>query len=128
MSIASSHSLTVLGKPTPQGSMKWLPAKRKGGKTFPVVVASNQEQLTTYREAVRQEWLNKYGAPILREGPVEATLVFSFRRPDSHWKAVTKSGIDLRVRIPMTGGVDSLNVAAAAAVALYRLRPADDGR
>ena len=29
---------------------------------------------------------------------------------------------DIRVRIPMSGGVDSLNVAAAAAVALYRLR------
>lgn len=30
---------------------------------------------------------------------------------------------DRRVRIPMTGGVDSLNVAAAAAVACYALRP-----
>jgi tRNA G18 (ribose-2'-O)-methylase SpoU len=30
---------------------------------------------------------------------------------------------DLRVRIPMAGGVDSLNVAAAAAVALWALRP-----
>ena len=29
---------------------------------------------------------------------------------------------DLRVRIPMAGGVDSLNVAAAAAVAFYALR------
>ena len=32
---------------------------------------------------------------------------------------------DLLVRIPMREGVDSLNVAAAAAVALYALRPAD---
>jgi tRNA G18 (ribose-2'-O)-methylase SpoU len=31
---------------------------------------------------------------------------------------------DLAVRIPMAGGVDSLNVAAAAAVALWALRPA----
>jgi tRNA G18 (ribose-2'-O)-methylase SpoU len=31
---------------------------------------------------------------------------------------------DLRVRIPMGGGVDSLNVAAAAAVAFYATRPA----
>ena len=30
-------------------------------------------------------------------------------------------GADLRVRIPMRGAVDSLNVAAAAAVALYAL-------
>ena len=28
---------------------------------------------------------------------------------------------DLRVRIPMSGGVDSLNVAAASAIALYSL-------
>jgi tRNA G18 (ribose-2'-O)-methylase SpoU len=32
---------------------------------------------------------------------------------------------DLVVRIPMSGGVDSLNVAAAAAVALWATRPPD---
>jgi tRNA G18 (ribose-2'-O)-methylase SpoU len=32
-------------------------------------------------------------------------------------------GADLAVRIPMAGGVDSLNVAAAAAVALWAVRP-----
>lgn len=31
---------------------------------------------------------------------------------------------DLRVRIPMAGGIDSLNVAAATAIALHALRPA----
>jgi tRNA G18 (ribose-2'-O)-methylase SpoU len=31
--------------------------------------------------------------------------------------------VDLAVRIPMAGGVDSLNVAAAAAVALWAVRP-----
>ncbi len=30
---------------------------------------------------------------------------------------------DVRVRIPMAGGVDSLNVAAASAIALYALQP-----
>lgn len=39
----------------------------------------------------------------------------------------TVSRADLTVRIPMAGGVDSLNVAAAAAVAFYALRPADPG-
>ncbi len=34
------------------------------------------------------------------------------------------AGADLSVRIPMAAGVDSLNVAAAAAVALWALRPA----
>jgi tRNA G18 (ribose-2'-O)-methylase SpoU len=35
----------------------------------------------------------------------------------------TLAQVDLRVRIPMAGGVDSLNVAAAAAVALWATRP-----
>jgi tRNA G18 (ribose-2'-O)-methylase SpoU len=35
----------------------------------------------------------------------------------------TLDGVDLSVRIPMGGGVDSLNVAAAAAVAVWALRP-----
>ena len=36
---------------------------------------------------------------------------------------VAGSAVDVRVRIPMSGGVDSLNVAAAAAVAFYATRP-----
>jgi tRNA G18 (ribose-2'-O)-methylase SpoU len=39
----------------------------------------------------------------------------------------TLTAVDVCVRIPMAGGVDSLNVAAAAAVALYALRPASAG-
>jgi tRNA G18 (ribose-2'-O)-methylase SpoU len=35
---------------------------------------------------------------------------------------VSLSHADLRIRIPMDMGMDSLNVAAAAAVALYELR------
>jgi tRNA G18 (ribose-2'-O)-methylase SpoU len=37
--------------------------------------------------------------------------------------AGTLAASDVRVRIPMAGGVDSLNVAAAAAVAVHALRP-----
>ena len=37
----------------------------------------------------------------------------------------TVAAADLAVRIPMAGGVDSLNVAAASAVAFYVLRPRD---
>lgn len=36
--------------------------------------------------------------------------------------ARTSATVDTRVRIPMTGGVDSLNVAASSAVAFYALR------
>ena len=35
----------------------------------------------------------------------------------------TIAGVDTVVRIPMAGGVDSLNVAAAGAVAAWALRP-----
>jgi tRNA G18 (ribose-2'-O)-methylase SpoU len=38
--------------------------------------------------------------------------------------AAVEAAADLRVRIPMAGGVDSLNVAAASAVAFYALRRA----
>ncbi|HWB67011.1 MAG TPA: RNA methyltransferase [Mycobacteriales bacterium] len=38
------------------------------------------------------------------------------------------AGADLAVRIPMTAGIDSLNVAAAAAVAFWALRPAGASR
>ena len=41
-------------------------------------------------------------------------------------RAGTVEASDLTVRIPMAGGVDSLNVAAAAAVAFWALRPARD--
>jgi tRNA G18 (ribose-2'-O)-methylase SpoU len=36
--------------------------------------------------------------------------------------AAVEAAADLRVRIPMAGGVDSLNIAAASAVAFYALR------
>ncbi len=39
----------------------------------------------------------------------------------------TVAAADLAVRIPMSGGVDSLNVAAASAVALWALRPPGEG-
>jgi tRNA G18 (ribose-2'-O)-methylase SpoU len=42
--------------------------------------------------------------------------------------ARTLSAVDRHVRIPMSGGVDSLNVAAASAVALWALRASASGR
>jgi tRNA G18 (ribose-2'-O)-methylase SpoU len=42
--------------------------------------------------------------------------------------AAAVAACDLAVRIPMSGGVDSLNVAAAAAVALWALRPRSPSR
>ena len=37
----------------------------------------------------------------------------------------TLAAVDLAVKIPMRAGVDSLNVAAASAVAFWELRPRD---
>nr|BFF17276.1 hypothetical protein GCM10025730_07970 [Promicromonospora thailandica] len=42
-------------------------------------------------------------------------------------KASTVAGCDLTVRIPMSGGVDSLNVASAVAVAAWATRVPADG-
>ena len=39
--------------------------------------------------------------------------------------AGTLAAVDLAVKIPMRPGVDSLNVAAASAVAFWELRPKD---
>lgn len=39
--------------------------------------------------------------------------------------AETLAAVDLAVKIPMRAGVDSLNVAAASAVAFWELRPRD---
>lgn len=46
-------------------------------------------------------------------------LVFGAERPGL--SAAAQAGADVRVRIPMRGGVDSLNVAACAAVACWEL-------
>src|SRR5262245_58001604 len=35
----------------------------------------------------------------------------------------TEAAADVRIRIPMAGGVDSLNLSVAAGIALYTLRP-----
>jgi tRNA G18 (ribose-2'-O)-methylase SpoU len=55
-----------------------------------------------------------------RSAPERLALVFG-TEGDGLSPAALGSA-DVRVRIPMAGGVDSLNVAAASAVALWALR------
>ena len=56
----------------------------------------------------------------LRQNPRKVALLMGTEGAglSAHWI----SQADVVVRIPMAGGVDSLNVAAAAAVACYELR------
>jgi tRNA G18 (ribose-2'-O)-methylase SpoU len=53
-----------------------------------------------------------------------ASLALVFGTEGSGIAPATESLADHRVRIPMQAGVDSLNVAAATAVAFYATRPA----
>jgi tRNA G18 (ribose-2'-O)-methylase SpoU len=50
-------------------------------------------------------------------------LALIFGTEGSGLRGTTVAKADSAVRIPMAGGVDSLNVAAAAAVAFYATRP-----
>ena len=56
-------------------------------------------------------------------GTVPAPLAVLVGSEGSGLGEVTMSAVDRHVRIPMAPGVDSLNVATAAAVALHRLSP-----
>ena len=58
---------------------------------------------------------------VAQEAATGAVRVVLLGAEGSGLGAVSLEHADRRVRIPMDGGVDSLNVAAAAAVALYRL-------
>lgn len=60
----------------------------------------------------------------LRLGPDEKVALFLGSEGDGLSDAAF-AACDLRVRIPMSAGVDSLNVAAAAAVACFALLPTD---
>ena len=81
-----SRTFTVLGRPQPQGSMKWLPAKRKGGKTFPVVVPTNQEAINTYRQAIHHAWDSQpLRLPEVTEDPMALVVTFTFARPKNHY-------------------------------------------
>ena len=84
------RSLTVLGPPTPQGSMKWIPrGGAEGG--VPLIIHSNQTAITTYREAVRFAWNTApTRIPEVPTGPLELTVTFFFARPQSHYKRPTK--------------------------------------
>jgi len=59
--------------------------------------------------------------PIDRVGPLPRPVLLVVGAEGPGLSAATLAGADRRVRIPMAAGVDSLNVATAAAVALHRI-------
>ena len=84
---------------------------------------------------VGQEWLSGVVPKELRRPlpPLDPSSQLAADLPDrlalvlgTEGQGLTAASVDacdLVVRIPMAGGVDSLNVAAAAAVAMYATRP-----
>jgi tRNA G18 (ribose-2'-O)-methylase SpoU len=81
-------------------SLEWL-----RGKGFRVLALTPAADAVPLREAVREP--GRYAVLLGSEGP--------------GLTAEALTAADERVRIPMAGGVDSLNVATAAAIALYAL-------
>ena len=62
--------------------------------------------------------------PVDRLTPAEGRVALLLGAEGPGLSAAALAAADLKVRIPMARGVDSLNVATAAAVALHRLSPA----
>jgi tRNA G18 (ribose-2'-O)-methylase SpoU len=61
--------------------------------------------------------------PLSTVDPSEPRLALLLGAEGPGLTAEALAAADARVRIPMASGVDSLNVATAAAIALYHLRP-----
>ena len=88
------------------------------------IVSTNQVQLS--------EWLRKHGIAIIATTPDTRELHWGadYRKPSALFMGSESDGLtrhwldnaDVRIRIPMEGRADSLNVAAAAAVCLYEAK------
>jgi tRNA G18 (ribose-2'-O)-methylase SpoU len=84
------------------------PVGRLRGQGFRVLALTPAPDAVSLREAVREP--GRYAVLLGSEGP--------------GLSAEAMAAADARVRIPMSGGVDSLNVATAGAVAFYELAAA----
>jgi tRNA G18 (ribose-2'-O)-methylase SpoU len=87
----------------------WPDVELLHGAGFVVAALSLEEDAMTLDELVARR---------------DPQLALVFGTEGDGLRAATLADADLVVRIPMSGGVDSLNVAAAAAVAFYATRPA----
>ena len=94
-------------------------SKRQGVWPEETLALLKKSGFLTAAMALREETLD-LGAPYLSRAE---KLALIFGTEGYGLSAGTIAGCDATVRIPMSGGVDSLNVAAASAVAFWETRP-----
>jgi Holliday junction resolvase RusA-like endonuclease len=81
------RTITVMGKPRPQGSLRTLVPVR-GSK--PTIVPADSG-VYRYRADIQAAFVRKYGEPKPLEGPIVLHAVFVFRRPDNHYYPEAKT-------------------------------------
>lgn len=82
-------AITIGGDPTGQGSIRTF---RNGGMTYPKNTVNHRNRVI---ERLEQDWAGR--PPIT--GPVAVRAVFTFRRPDSHYRPPTKTGREYRAEL-----------------------------
>jgi Holliday junction resolvase RusA-like endonuclease len=82
-------AMTIGGDPAGQGSIRTF---ANGGMTYPKNTVNHRNRVI---ERLETEWAGR--PPIL--GPVAVRVVFTFRRPDTHYKAATKTGRPARTEL-----------------------------
>jgi Holliday junction resolvase RusA-like endonuclease len=70
-------TLVTLGKPAPQGSKKYV------GRG---IMVESSKHVKPWRDAVRSDAIETMAGAAPLDGPVEATMVFTFTRPRSHYR------------------------------------------
>jgi TrmH family RNA methyltransferase len=117
---AGAHALIVCDPGTDLGNPNVVRASRGTLFTVPVAVAEGAEALA---------WLKARGIRVAAATPgaqltytdadLRGPLALAVGAEDAGLSALWLDGADVQVRIPMTGKVNSLNVAASAALLLY---------
>ena len=85
--VSKSNVLTVFGPMKAQGSLRSFKHAKTGA-----VITPQDTKVKSYRGRIVDAWMSKYKGPQVHEGAVDVTVVFALRRPDTHFKAKTKSG------------------------------------
>lgn len=81
--------MNIVGDPAGQGSIRTF---ANGGMAYPKNTKNHRNRVI---ERLEQEWAGR--PPIT--GPVAVRVTFTFRRPDTHYKAPTKSGRPARTEL-----------------------------
>lgn len=88
--------------------------------TVPVVTATNEETLTFFRQnKIRVVALLPEAEAFYTDADLSGPLALVFGSEDKGLSAFWEKNADTRVKIPMAGAADSLNVSTAAAIVVY---------